>query len=270
MKYFRLFSPLIATPKRTLINIILCCLLMTNKGLCEPVRLLEVFGQGASSVVKNELMARLTISEQGDFPTKLNVLIDKKTQYIKSIATSNDIDNSKISFNKTQQALFHRSFHNPVHVIALNKDNGNKVYIDNSVLSQQQTDTINYLPEYNLSRLITVNFETLKQKQLFLGQVSHIAKQDFTQLLSLEEHQSYYQKALLMAIDSALIKAKLITQKTGMKLGHIVLLQELNTDFSQIKNNNANLAASVVLNNYSEAKKTRVLANVLIKFKLID
>jgi hypothetical protein len=228
---------------------------VTNKGLCEPVRLLEVYGEGVSSVVENNLMARLTISETGDFPTKLHVLIDKKTKYIKSIAISSGIDNSKILLNKTQQILLQKSLHNPVHVIAVNKDNENKVYVDNSVLSQQERDTTDYLPEYKLSRSITISFDSPEQKQLFLKQVSHIAKQDFTQLLSLEEHQSYYQKALLMAIDSALIKAKLITQKTGMKLGHIVLLQELNTDFSETKNNNANVAASVVLNNYSEAKK---------------
>jgi hypothetical protein len=243
---------------------------MTNKGLCEPVRLLEVYGEGVSSVVENNLMARLTISETGDFPTKLHVLIDKKTQYIKSIAISSGIDNSKILLNKTQQILLQKSLHNPVHIIALNKDNENKVYVDNSVLSQQDRNTTDYLPEYKLSRSITISFDSPEQKQLFLSQVSHIAKQDFTQILSMEEQKTYYQKALLRAIDNALMKAKLITQKTEVKLGHIVFLQELSTNFSEIENNSASVSLSATLKNYSEVKKSRVLARVLIKFKLID
>lgn len=270
MGSLRLFICFIVTAKTTLINIILCCLLMTNKAFCEPVQLLEVYGEGASTVVENPLVARLTINEKGDFPSKLKVLIDKKTQYIKSIASSNGIDGSKILLNKTQQTLLRRSFQNPVHVIAVNKDNEKKVYVDNSVLPQQQADTLNELAEYQLTRSITVSFETLKQKQLFLGQVSHIAQQDFTRLLDMEERQLYYQKALLKAIDNALTKAKLITQKTEMQLGQIVFLQELGSDFSQTENNSANVPISLALNNYAEEKKSSVLARVLIKFKLID
>jgi uncharacterized protein YggE len=86
----------------------------------------------------------------------------------------------------------------------------------------------------------------------------------------MEERQLYYQKALLKAIDNALIKAKLITQKTEINLGHIVFLQELSTNFSQIENNSARVSLSANLKNYSETKKSRVLARVLIKFKLID
>jgi hypothetical protein len=66
------------------------------------------------------------------------------------------------------------------------------------------------------------------------------------------------------------MKAKLITQKTEVKLGHIVFLQELSTNFSEIENNSASVSLSATLKNYSEVKKSRVLARVLIKFKLID
>jgi uncharacterized protein YggE len=86
----------------------------------------------------------------------------------------------------------------------------------------------------------------------------------------MEEQKTYYQKALLRAIDNALMKAKLITQKTEVKLGHIVFLQELSTNFSEIENNSASVSLSATLKNYSEVKKSRVLARVLIKFKLID
>lgn len=55
-----------------------------------------------------------------------------------------------------------------------------------------------------------------------------------------------------------------------MKLGHIVFLQELSTNFSEIENNSASVSLSATLKNYSEVKKSRVLARVLIKFKLID
>jgi hypothetical protein len=66
------------------------------------------------------------------------------------------------------------------------------------------------------------------------------------------------------------MKAKLITQKTEVKLGHIVFLQELSTNFSEMENNSASVSLSATLKNYSEVKKSRVLARVLIKFKLID
>lgn len=269
MKYHRLFSLFLVTLNRTVINIILCYLLIINKGLCAPVNLLEVYGEASSPIVENKLTAKLIISEQGSFPSKLSVLIDKKVHYIKSIATSSGIDNSKISFNDIQQTMLQRTLNNHAHVIAVNKDNESKVYVNNSVLPQQNTNTINYLPEYKLSRIISVSFENTQQKRLFLGQVNHIATQNIIQSLSIEERQSYYQKALLKAIDNAVVKAKLITQKTERQLGQIVSLQELTSIFLNT-DNNTNTTLYSRVEDYYDVKQPQVLARVLIKFKLIE
>jgi uncharacterized protein YggE len=165
--------------------------------------------------------------------------------------------------------MLQRTLNNRAHVIAVNKDNESKVYVNNSVLLQQNTNTINYLPEYKLSRIISVSFENTQQKRLFLGQVNHIATQNIIQSLSIEERQSYYQKALLKAIDNAVVKAKLITQKTERQLGRIVSLQELTSIFLNT-DNNTNTTLYSRVEDYYDVKQPQVLARVLIKFKLIE
>jgi uncharacterized protein YggE len=85
----------------------------------------------------------------------------------------------------------------------------------------------------------------------------------------MEERQSYYQKALLKAIDNAVAKAKLITQKTERQLGQIVSLQELTSIFLNT-DNNTNTTLYSRFEDYYDVKQPQVLARVLIKFKLIE
>jgi len=269
MKYSRLYLHSLVTFKSLLTNFMLFSLLISSKGLCETVRLLEVYGEGTSRIVENKLVTRLLINEQGISPSKLTILIDKKSNYIKTIALSNGIDDNKISFTEIQQIMLQKSLHNPDHVISLKKDNDSAVYLGNSVLLQQHRNKLEYMPEYKLSRYVIVNFENTQQRQLFLGQVSHIAKQDFIYSSSIEERQLYYQKALLKAIDNASIKARLISKKTEMKLGHIISLQELSYDFLKIKNN-VNSSLPYFVTNHHDTKRPNVSARVLIKFKLLD
>jgi uncharacterized protein YggE len=99
--------------------------------------------------------------------------------------------------------------------------------------------------------------------------VNHIATQNIIQSLSIEERQSYYQKALLKAIDNAVVKAKLITQKTERQLGQIVSLQELTSMFLNT-DNNTNTTLYSRVEDYYDVKQPQVLARVLIKFKLIE
>ncbi|MEI6893080.1 MAG: SIMPL domain-containing protein [Colwellia sp.] len=233
---------------------------------------IEVSGQGSVVVAPDNFSLTLTITERGRVPSKLKVLVDKKSNAVINAAKNLAITEANISSARVNLRIVEEKPSIQVQGVDFNNTKYGSVFIDGQTINQQST-RVNQAkkPLFELSRQITVNFNGIDEYDDFLGHIIKINVSRISPLsMSVEGREAYYQQALLQAINHAKKKAARMAEQAGQKLGKLQLIKELS------RNNYRPMYAEAMMSNSRSSAHTSLVGNqtisarVLVRFNLKD
>ncbi|TMM43738.1 SIMPL domain-containing protein [Colwellia ponticola] len=252
---------------RTASATVLCIFLLFSLTAYADVGI-EVSGQGSVVVTPDKFSLTLTITERGRMPSKLKVLVDKKSDMVVAAAKSLSIEENNIASARVNLRIVEEDPSITVQGLEYQKAKQGNIYIDGQTI-KQQTNHINEhkKPLFELSRQITVNFNDIEQYDHFLTQIIKVNVSHISALsMSVAGREEYYQQALLQAISQAKQKAQRMSKQAGRDLGELILIKELSSNHYRPMYAKAMMSDSSETSHTSLTGSQTITARVLVEF----
>lgn len=227
---------------------------------------IEVSGQGSIDVLPDDFVLSLVISERGHVVNSLRGLVDKKSNMVIDIARSLNVSKDSISSARVNLSIVEDKKSIQVQGVEVGKGFRNSVYVDGQQINQQSGKT---KAIFELSRSITINFDSLAQYDQLLSQIMAVQVSKISPLaMSVKDQEAYYQEALLLAIDNAKQKATQMAKQSGKSIGELIYIKETSSNHfrpvfaqSMMEMSNNNSHQSLVT-------KKSINARVIVRFAL--
>lgn len=233
---------------------------------------IEVSGQSSIAVLPDQFSLTLTVTERGRLPSKLKSLVDKTSNSVISAAKNLAIKEANIASARVNLRIVEEKPSIQVQGVEFNKARQGSVYVDGQHINQQIKHTNEAKkPLFELSRQITINFNSIDQYDSFLGQIIKIKVSHISSLsMSVEGREEYYQQALLQAISHAKSKATIMAEQAGQRLGKLQQIKELSNNNYRPMYAEAMMVSSNARSHTSLTGNQSITARVLVKFSFKD
>jgi len=255
----------------TYCTLLFCVLVFPTQVSAFDVGGIEVTGQGNIVVIPDQFSLTLTVTERGRVPSKLQALVDKKSDSVVAAAKSLGVKEENISSARVNLRILEEKPSIQVQGIELKKARQGSVYIDGQSISQHNNTNEQKRTLFELSRQITVNFKKIKDYDSFLTQIIKINVSHISSLLmSIKGRDEYYQQALLQAITHAKQKAQRMSKQAGRNLGDLVFVKELSSNHYRPMYAEAMMSDVGSKGHSSQLGNQTINARVSVKFNLED
>lgn len=235
---------------------------------------IEVTGQGSIVVTPDRFSLTLTVTERGRVPSKLQALVDKKSNAVISAAKNLNTKMENVVSARVNLRIIEEKPSIQIQGVELTRAKQGSVFIDGQNVNQANTQPINNhnkKPLFELSRQITVHFSHIDEYDDFLTQIIKINVSHISSLsMSVEAKGEFYQQALLEAIENAKNKAQNMAKHAGSNLGALVFVKEVSNNHYRPMYAEAMLSDSSSNNHKSLIGKQTITAQVLVKYSLED
>lgn len=223
---------------------------------------IEVKGQASVLAEPNRFSLTIAIAERGRLTHKIRALVDDKSNQVVQIAKSLGIKSADINSARVSLSVIEHKPSIIVEGVKLNQRAGNSA---NGVNSQKNSKR----QYFELRRTISVNFLTIDDYDQFLTKViklgvSHI----YPLVMSVEDTEKHYQKALIQAMKNAKNKAVEIAHHSNVVLGELLLVKELSSNYYRPQLSSARMSTEGAPNHSSEVGNQVINASVLVKFSI--
>lgn len=251
---------------------LLVCLMLPSKAFSFDDSGIEVSGQGSVIVIPDQFSLTLTITERGRVPTKLKALVDKKSNSVVNAAKSLSVKERNITSARVNLRIIKEKPSIQVQGIEVNKTRQGSVYIDGQSINQQTTSVNEHKrPLFELSRQITVKFNSIDEYDRFLTQIIKINVSHISSLsMSVEGRDEYYQQALLKAISHAKEKAQRMAKQAGRKIEKLQMIREQSSNHYRPMYAKAMMSDASPEGHASLTGSQTITASVSVKFSLKD
>lgn len=249
----------------------LCLLFVPAQAFSFAEAGIEVTGQGSIVVTPNAFALTLTVTERGRVPSKLQALVDKKSNSVINAAKSLNISKQNISSARVNLRIVEEKPSIEVHGIEVNNRRQGSVYINGQSINQQASNNQYKQPLFELSRQITVNFDEVDDYDNFLARIIKINVSHISPLsMDVAERDEFYQQALLQAISHAKSKAQRMAKQAGASIDKLLVIKELSSNHYQPMYAQAMMSDGNVSTHKSLIGDQTISARVLVKFSLKD
>ena len=251
---------------------LMVCLLLPNIAFSFDDSGIEVSGQGSVIVIPDQFSLTLTITERGRVPTKLKALVDKKSNSVVNAAKSLSVKEKNISSARVNLRIIKEKPSIQVQGIEVNKARQGSVYIDGQSINQQTTSVNEHKrPLFELSRQITVKFNSIDEYDRFLTQIIKINVSHISSLsMSVAGRDEYYQQALLKAVSHAEEKAQRMAKQAGRKIEKLQMIREQSSNHYRPMYAEAMMSDARSKGHASLTGSQTITASVSVKFSLKD
>jgi len=240
--------------------------------------IIEVRGQATVTVQPDQFSLTLAIVQTGRNTSKIRSLVDHKSNQVISIAKSIDVPAKSINSARIKLRVIKE--HSPVHVQGVEVrqklpqnlpqhnmvPNRGKVYVGVDSANKGNNSKVQ---NFELSRMITVNFSSIESYDQFLNKVIKLGVERISPLtMTIENSEKSYQLALAKAIDNAKKKAKQMANQANIHLGKLVYLQELSGNHYQRGLSVVGIYSDTANDHSSQVAEKAINARVLVRFSI--
>ncbi|WP_019029073.1 SIMPL domain-containing protein [Colwellia piezophila] len=230
---------------------------------------IEVSGQGSVEVVADQFSLTLTITERGRVPSKLQALVDKKSNAVVNSAKSMAINDSNITSARVNLRIVTEKPSIKVQGVEYHKAKQGSIYVDGQSIYQATNDHAKQRPLFELSRQITVHFNKVSDYDRFLTDIIKINVSHISPLsMSVKERDEYYQQALLLAISHAKEKAQHMAKQAGATIDKLKFLKEVSSNHYRPMYSEARVSGASQRTHVSLIGSQTITARVLVVFSL--
>lgn len=231
---------------------------------------IEVVGNASVLVEPNTFALSITVSEEGRFTNKIRNIVDHKSNQVINIAKRLGIESSNINSARVTLRVIKQKPEINIRGLEVSQKLPNNKESDIFVETPELNNVTKIKPQYfEISRNITINFENIKDYDLFLNAIIKIGVNHISPLtMSVNDTDKYYKQALMLAIEKAKEKAVMIAEQSKQKLGKLIYLKETSNNYYRAHYSNSVRASKSYSQHNSNIGTQSINASVSVKYAI--